>query len=405
MKQFFSSNIFYAILSVILAVFLMFFVDSAENPVQEKSFAAVNITALNLPANHLLESEPGTVEIRVRGLRSALNLTSSRDLRAWVDLEGSDPGLAPHDIQVSLPSGLELVSLRPVSVELDVDSLETKTVPVRCQTTNAVREGYSHLEPQPQPEEITISGPRRVLDRVDAARVTVDLDDRAAEYQADLPVVLLDEDSKEIQDARLSLSTANVRVLVAVTENLLSKSVQIRTALSGTVDEKYIVTGMEVEPSVVKVSGPYAVISRLGDHLTTAPIELSALTETFEGMVDLVLPENVEVLEGNRVLVTIGIEENLTRRVFAGIPVELREPPPGRSYGCLPATVDVTLAAYPWVFANASDDTGEYDIEVKAYVDLAGEPADSRDYAVLLEYPEEYRLAEISSETVRLYSN
>jgi YbbR domain-containing protein len=405
MKKFLSSNIFYGILSVVLAVFLMFFVDSAENPVQEKSFVAVNIAVINLTENYLLESEPGMVEIRVRGLKSALNLTSSRDVLAWVDLQGSEPGQAPHDIQVSLPSGLELVSLRPVSVELDVDRLDAKNVPVYSQTINAVREGYSHLEPQLRPAEITVSGPRRTLDRVEAARVMVDLSDKAAEYQEDLPVILLDSDNKEIQDARLSLSAATVRAQVAVTENLLSKSMQVRTALSGTADEKYIVTGMEVEPSVVKVSGPYAVISRLGDYLTTAPIELSALTETFQEKVELALPENVAVLEGNQVLVTIGIEENLTRRTFAGIPVELRDPPPGKSYGCLPGVVDVTLAAYPWVFANASNEAGEYNVEVKAYVDLAGELADSRDYPVRLDYPEEYRVTEISPGTVRLYSN
>ncbi len=403
MKKFLDSNIFYGILALVMAIFLLFYVDSSENPVSEKTFNNVNVTVSGLPEGLLLEKEPGPVEIRVNGYRSALNTVFSRDVKASVDLRAAEPGAATYKVQYSLPSGLSLVYVKPEYIELTVDELGNKTVPVTCRTLNAVPEGYGSLEPVVTPSTIVLSGPQKALDRVESAQVSLDLAGRNSDFQGRLPVVLLDKEQQEVQDSRLSLSAEDVAVHVVITESLSSKSVSVRTALSGTIDEKYVVAGVEVQPSTVKITGSYAVISKI-DSLTTEPIDLAALTESFHGFVKLLVPSNVEVLDGDEVEITIKIEENLARRTFEDIPVEVRNGPDDRNYGTIPPTVDVTLAAYPQVFANASSG-GEYRIDIKAYVDLAGQPADTRDYTVMLEYPAEYQVVEVSPQTIRLYSN
>ncbi len=403
MKRFLDSNIFYGILAMVLAIFLLFYVDSSENPVSEKTYNNVNVAVSSLPEGMLLEKEPGPVEIRVNGYRSAINTAFARDVKASVDLRGAEPGTATYKVQYSLPSGLNLVYIKPEYIELTVDELGTKNLPVVCRTSNTVAEGYGSLEPVVNPASIVVTGPQRVLDQVEAAQVSLDLTGRNSDFQGSLPVVLFDKEWQEIQDSRLNLSAKEVSVHVVVTENLSSKSVSVRTALSGTIDEKYVVTGVEVQPSTVKITGSYAVISKI-DSLTTEPIDLATLTESFHGSVKLLVPSNVEVLDGNEVEITIRIEENLTRRTFEGIPVEVRNGPAGMSYGTIPPTVDVTLAAYPQVFANASSG-GEYRIDIRAYVDLAGQPADTRDYNVMLEYPAEYQVVEVSPQIIRLYSN
>ena len=403
MKKFFDSNLFYAILAVIMAVFLIFYVESAENPVTEKTFSNVNVAVNGLPSNHIIESEPEVVEIRVSGNRSAVNLSLPRDVRAFVDLRNAKPGTDIYPVQYTLPSGLSPVYVRPDTVELTIDELGALDLPVHCQTTNAVRQGYGSLEPVLFPATVTVSGPRKELDRIGEARVSVDLAERTLNYSADLPVMLLDKENNEFQSSRIHLSVDTVNVLVPVTENLSSKSVSVRTALSGNVDDRHIVAGVEVQPSSVKITGSYTAVSGI-EYLTTETIDLSSMTDTYQGLVRLVTPPGVSVLEGDTVELTIRVEKNLTRRTVEGIPVGVRGAPEDTAYGALPMTVNVTLAAYPDVFDKATTG-GALHIDIVAYVDLEGEPADARDYPLVVEVPEEYLVTMVSEDSVRLYRN
>ena len=405
MKKFLESNLFYGVLAVALSIFLMFYVDSAENPIQEKTFYSVGIELVNVPPRYLLESEPGLVEVRVRAYKSALNMVSARDIKALLDLREAQLGESIYPVRVSLPSGLDLVSQRPASVELSIDTVGERELPVTCLTYNTVLEGYEHLEPVVTPGSVTITGPMRVLDKIAEARVSVDLHQRTEDYRNTVPLTLIDDEGMEVLDARLQWSAEAVAVHVVVTENLSSKSVTVRAALTGTISEKYTVNGVEVRPSQVKITGAFSVINQIV-HLTTEPINLSDITGTFRENVRLIVPDNVEVLEGNSVELSIEVEENLALREFTGIPVEVRNVPAGsRTYGTIPLTVDITLGAYPWVFANASNDSGGYDIPISAYIDLEEQPAVAREYPIILEFPEEYRIMAKSAEAARPYVN
>ena len=400
MKKFLNSNLLYGILAVIMAVFLSFYIESAENPISEKTFSPVNVAVTGLPDTHLLESDPPPVEIRVSGNRSAINLTFSRDVWAYVDLSEARPGTAHYPIQYSLPSGLSLAFIRPESVELTIDLWGSIDLPVTCHTMNTVRQGYNSMEPVLSPSTIRLTGPQRELDRIGEARVVADLSDRTTNFLSDLPVVLLDKDQSVFESRHVALSESEVNVYVAVSEYLSSKSVNVRTALSGDVDERYIVAGVEVQPSTVIISGSYLDISPI-ESLTTEPIDLSLMTETFHGYARLVTPAGVSVQEGDQVELTIRIERNLTRRTIEGIPIEIRNAPEGLTYEAAPPALSLTLAAYPPVFAEATVD-GVLTIEIAAYVDLEGEPADDRTYPLIVEVPEEYLVTAASTETVRL---
>ncbi|MCL1848275.1 MAG: CdaR family protein [Clostridiales bacterium] len=403
MKKFFNSNLFYALLAVVMAVFLMFFIESSENPITERSYNHVGVTVTGLAENYLLENDPGAVEIRVSGYRSAYNLILARDVRAYVDLRDVKPGTSQYPVQYSLPSGLSVVYIRPESVELSVDVMGSITMPIVCVTHNAVREGYSYRDPVLSPSSITLSGPQRILDQITEASVSVNLSERTTPYTADLPIELLDLDGAALQSSRISMSADRTNVRVDIAENLSSKSVTVRTALSGSVDDRYIVTGVEVRPSAVKINGTYSAISTI-EYLTTEPIDLSPMTETFQGFVRLVTTPDIDVLEGDMVELTVRIEKNLTRRLIERIPIEIHNAPEGRNYGTIPLTVNALVAAYANVFEESTID-GELQIDILAYVDLEGEPADARDYPLTVVAGEDIEIVQVSEETVRLFHN
>jgi YbbR domain-containing protein len=295
---------------------------------------------------------------------------------------------------------LSLVHIHPEQVELTIDVFDSVEFPVAFRAIDSVAQGFSSHDPIITPYSVTISGPHRILEQIGEVAVSLDLGGRTGSFEGVLPVILYDKDDLEFYSARLRLSYTELSVRVPISENLSSKSVAVRTALSGNVDDRYIMAGMEVSPSTVMISGPYAAISMI-DYLNTEPIDLASMTETFQGFVRLIVPPGVTVLEGDRVEITIRIEQNLVRRYIVGIPVEIRNAPDDFVYEADPATIDVTLSAYPEVFDGATID-GELLISIVAYIDLEGQPVEERLYTIVVEIPEEYLLSQVSEASASL---
>ncbi len=401
MKDFLRSNLFYRLSSVVLAIFFMFYVHNLENPNSERTFYSVNVAFNNQPSALILSSEPKTVDIRVKGTRSLVNNTSSRDIKVWVDLAEAKAGKSVYKVQYSLPEGVEIAWVKPSTMELYLDEIGSKTVALKYTTANAVESGFGNFEPVVEPALIQISGPKLLLEKISHAVVNIDLSGLKTNFEGELPIQLADQEGNPVQDAMLSLSQDKAKVLVAVTENMSSKSVPVRPALSGEIQENWMVSGVEVVPTTVRITGSFDLIKDI-EYLTTAPLDLTQLTASFNGKLALVVPEGVGVLDGTEVQINVTVTENLATHTINDVPVEVRNAPADRSYGTLPVKVDVALQAYPWVFANASA-PGGYDIAVKAYVDLEGQAAGAKDYTVKVECPSDYTVVSISPEAVRVH--
>ncbi len=401
MKEFIKSNMFYRLASVVLAVFLMFYVHSLENPNSERTFYAVNVAMNNQPSELILDGEPKTVDFRIKGIRSLVSNTSSKDIKVWVDLAEAKAGKSVYKVQYSLPDGVEIAWVKPSTMEIYLDEIGAKTVALKYTTTNAVETGFGNFEPVVEPTQIQVSGPKLLLDKISHGVVNIDLTGLKTNFEGELPIQLVGQEGTPIQDSMVSLSQDKAKVLVAVTENMSSKSVPVRPALSGEIQKNWMVSSVEVVPTSVRITGSFDIIKNI-EYLTTAPLDLTQMTESFNGSVALVIPEGVGVLDGTEVQVNITVVENLTTRVISDLPVEVRNPPSGKTYGTMPGKVNVELQAYPWIFANASTSEG-YNIDVIAYVDLEGQPAGSQNYIVKVECPADYKVAVITPETVRIH--
>lgn len=401
MKDFLRSNLFYRLSSVVLAIFLMFYVHSLENPNSEKTFYSVNLAFNNQPSDLILSGEPKTVDIRIKGTRNLVNNTSSKDIKAWVDLAEAKAGKSVYKVQYSLPDGIEIAWVKPGTMELYLDEIGSKTVALKYTTANAVESGFGNFEPVVEPSQVQVSGPKLLLEKISHAVVNIDLTGLKTNFEGELPIQLVDQEGNPVQDAMISLSQDKAKVQVAVTENMSSKSVPVRPALSGEIQKNWMVSSVEVVPTTVRITGSFDIIKDI-EYLTTQPLDLTQLTASFSGKLALVVPEGVGVLDGTEVQVNVTVTENMATHTINDVPVEVRNGPADRSYGTLPTTVDVELQAYPWIFANASS-AGGYNIAVKAYVDLEGQAAGTKEYTVKAECPEDYKVVSISPETVRVH--
>lgn len=401
MKLLFQGKLFYVGLSILLAFFLLFYVDSIENPFSEKTYT-LDLDLRGLSGELYVDPSPRPIRIRLSGNKTSFYTLSTREIQAWVDLSQAQPGNSLYPIQTSLPNGVSLVWVEPRSMDLFVDEMVSRDLPLRYDIVHTPESGYGHFEPILSLSEIKVTGPRQELALLDHALVRINLEKMTTDFEGELPVLLVGENQTPVEHPAVRLNQTMVEVKVPITENMSSKIVQVRPALTGQLQETRVVDSVEIQPTTVRITGAFDVIKDI-EYLTTETVDLTTLEQSFDGQVELNIPEGVGVLDGTKVNLRIVLAENLMVRTITGVPVAIRNGPGDRSYGSAPSQVSVQLEAYPWIFESMVKEDGSYEIDLRAFVDLKGAAADSRDYQVEVEAPADFQIQAVLPDTVRLH--
>ena len=158
MKDFLKSNLFYALVSVFLAVLLMFYVDSLSiPPSSEKTFTDLTLTVNNLPEGMIVENEMQDIDLRVPLDRVFYQFYLCQGFPGMGDLKEAQPGSETYRVQTSMPSGLELVWIRPSTLSLTVDTLGKKPCPCGCRRKITWRKATAAMLPLSTRPQITLS--------------------------------------------------------------------------------------------------------------------------------------------------------------------------------------------------------------------------------------------------------
>ncbi len=205
--------------SVFVALILWFYVQDAEAPDYKKTFTSVNVSMQGLSSSFsVIEGGENTVDITLIGKRSDLNKLKSTDLEAYIDLSAViQPGSYQEEISVLVPEGTELSECFPQKATLFVDQTISKTVPVKVELGRYTVGENSVIEATPAIPELSIKGPKTVLDQVDTALIrTGDLGEIAASFESNLDYGLYTKDGALIESRHLVLAEANMKVHFAV---------------------------------------------------------------------------------------------------------------------------------------------------------------------------------------------
>ena len=158
------------VVSLLLAIGLWLVV--ARDPIAEVEMK-VPIEFQNLPDNLEVDSTGSTeAQIRVRGPQRLIHRLQVADVRAEIDLANVRPGERTFDLnggQVHVPQDLEVVQIKPGQFHLSFDNRETRVVQVRPRVTGNFASGMRVAQVIADPPNITITGPRRRVDAVEAA--------------------------------------------------------------------------------------------------------------------------------------------------------------------------------------------------------------------------------------------
>jgi YbbR domain-containing protein len=163
-------NLGLKLISIALAVGVWLAV--ARDPVAEVA-VDVAIEFHNIPQNLEISSDNiPRAQIRLRGPERVVRRLQPSDVYAEIELNGLRPGERTFDLtaqQIHEPSELEVVQVVPSQVHLMFDTRLTRQVPVQPRVAGTFAPGYSIGRIVVDPPNITISGPKKHVEAVEAA--------------------------------------------------------------------------------------------------------------------------------------------------------------------------------------------------------------------------------------------
>lgn len=171
LKRYILHNFSLKLMSLLFAAALWFMISRDERPAEVALHAP--IVFQNVPANLEISSEsvPEAL-IRVRGPERVVRQLSPADVQAELDLSGSKPQDRTFDLtaqQVHHPRDVTIIQVVPSQLRLSFDTRMTREVQVHPRVTGNFATGDQIVRIDADPPRITITGPRRHVEKIDAA--------------------------------------------------------------------------------------------------------------------------------------------------------------------------------------------------------------------------------------------
>ena len=147
------------LISLAFAVVLWFFVIGERN--LEVSYI-VPLEYQGLAKDLIIANEvPSSVSVRISGPRALLMNQSAGDISIAVDLKGLPAGVTSFkrlEESLNLPTGLRVTRISPSYVDVKLERIREKSVPVRVVLTGTPVPGFMVTKTRVEPDQVVVSG-------------------------------------------------------------------------------------------------------------------------------------------------------------------------------------------------------------------------------------------------------
>ena len=265
-------------------------------------------------------------------------------VRALVDLSGLGAGqhLQPVQVQISMQP-VEIISYTPSSVNLSLEPLASRTLPVRLITRGETAVGFQAELPTLSQSGATISGPASLVSRVQEVRAALDLN--RANQSINRTLNLMAVDANELAVEGVTISPDRVTVSQNITQRGGYRNVVVKVLAIGQVANGYRLTNISVSPPAVTVfsTNPQDV-ENLPGYVETEPIDLTNIKDDRDLRPRLNLPPNISVVGDQTVLVQVGVAAIEGSVTLSNMKVEIIGLKEGLSASSSPERVDVIFS-------------------------------------------------------------
>lgn len=367
------------ILSFFLAVAVWISAVNAVDPVVQRLLSRpVSIERIGQNANLVILTEiPNQATVTISAPQSVWDrITNDRtSVRAWVELSGLGPGTHTIPVNVnSLAQPAKVVSKSPQTVTITLEELVTREIPVRLVRRGEPAVGFQADSATLNQDTVVISGPGSLVDSVNEARVTLDISQTNDSITRSIDVLALN--ASEVVVEGVTITPAQVTVDQPVSQRGGYRNVAVKFTSTGQIADGYRLTSMSVFPPTVTVfSSNPALIDRLPGFVETSPLDMTGVRDDVEIRLPLNLPNGVEVVGDQTVLVQVGVAAIEGSLTFSGLPVQVIGLPEDLVARISPQTVDVIISGPVPMLDRSSEE------DVRVYLDLGEVEAGTYQFA------------------------
>jgi len=339
--------------SLALAFLLWAWVTTQRDPPQTRVYADLTLQAPTLPELLQIAGELPTVSIEVVGPRSVVDQVSRAGLRPTLDVsQVTGPGNYQAQIEVDLPAAARIESITPSRVALVIDETSTRTMhldvaPVQINDPTR-RLGLV----EPAVSEVTVSGPKRLVDNIARVILPVDIGDRVDDFTVDFVPTALDATSQPIPEVTILPS----RVTTAVEVDQRGRSVPVLVQTVGNPAQGYEIVGSVANPATVLLDGPDETLADILS-VVTAPIDVEGATDTVNSRTALqALPVDVGIVNpiDGSVVAVVQIRPRGVTQLLNDLPISIMAVPDGFTALIEPTSLGVVVSASEDTLANLS---------------------------------------------------
>lgn len=287
------------ILSIIVAIFMWTFVINTTNPTVNKSYRNIPVVIRNQDDLEkkgytiIGKDESYSTNVKLKGSREKLLSLRSENIYASVDISDLKEGVQSLDIEVDIPSGVSVDEIEPGEINLNIQKVIEKTMPVNLIFSDEIKDGRIVEVNELSPKEVTVKGPASIINKIDRAELRIDDINLLDGKIHNLPVKVLDKNGKALSDINISHQDVNVSFLVYET-----KRVNLKLVTIGRIDRDYEETARELSPDSIVIKGQESVIRDI-EEIPTKPVNINYLRSNSTGDVKLDLPDAVKVYNGD----------------------------------------------------------------------------------------------------------
>lgn len=299
---------FYIAISIIFAIACWVYVDITVEP-------DIQITVRNIPVSFegldalrsrglmISNSKEFTISLKLSGQRSVLSQLNKNNVNVTVEASSqiTVPGEQNLDYTVTFPNTISngAVKIRSKSVEtidVNVIRISSKTVAVYGSFTGSVAEGCMEDGFQLEYDNITVSGDKSLIKRIDHAVVTLEKSGLSKTWEGTLPVTLLDQNGETIDSEQLSLSSNEMDVTLVVRK---IKEIPLTVTIKDGGGATEADATWEITPKHIVVSGPDEELAELTEW-NIGTVDLSQVITSANFVMDISLPQNLTCQSGEK---------------------------------------------------------------------------------------------------------
>lgn len=322
-SKLFENKIFWAVVSLLAALFIWVYVTGTQEEPIELSFNNVEVVftgedTLQASRGYVINNiSTETVSVKISGTRRNIGSLSASDIKATIDVSLiSQTGTITQYYTLTYPDGVDadavsIVSSNPSVISFNVTRMSTKQVPVEVQFKGSTAEGYIAGEVEYEPKTITISGPESELEQIDHVYAEIGGDELSMTRTADVPFVLMDKSGNELSSDGFEFDVSTINVTIPIS---MMKEVSLYVQCiygAGATEEN---TSIEIEPSTITISGDTSVVSGI-NRIDIATIDLTDFALTLQDTYAIPLQNGVENVSGvTKAEVTIEIQGVSTKQ-------------------------------------------------------------------------------------------